>query len=253
MPYRCRTRDLDPTCWTSDRVSPPTTTMCGRCSPTHGGRPSWPCTGWPWTPLRFPASSLCSTAFPPGWLPTARRWTPGNSTPPFQGVEWELHCSARWPTPRAPPVSAGCGSSQPTTTRPPLRFYQHRGFDLSAVHRGAVTRARAELKPGIPLEVDGIPIRPEIDLTAHRDSIICRDTNRNEPSTRAGGSSPLKPPDPQADGPEVVTGLLLELHVHVVIEHRALDGLHTATALDLWVERDALPSDTVDRQPRLAA
>jgi hypothetical protein len=45
-----------------------------------------------------------------------------------------------------------------------LRFYQRRGFDLVAVHRGAVTRARAELKPGIPLEVDGIPIRPEIEL-----------------------------------------------------------------------------------------
>jgi hypothetical protein len=44
-----------------------------------------------------------------------------------------------------------------------LRFYQRRGFDLVAVHRGAVTRARAELKR-TPLEVDGIPIRPEIEL-----------------------------------------------------------------------------------------
>jgi ribosomal protein S18 acetylase RimI-like enzyme len=45
-----------------------------------------------------------------------------------------------------------------------LRFYQRRGFDLVAVHRNAVTRSRAELKPGIPLEVDGIPLRHEIEL-----------------------------------------------------------------------------------------
>ncbi|WP_129667331.1 GNAT family N-acetyltransferase [Phytoactinopolyspora endophytica] len=45
-----------------------------------------------------------------------------------------------------------------------LRFYQRRGFDLVAVHRGAVTRSRAELKPSIPLEVDGIPLRHELEL-----------------------------------------------------------------------------------------
>ncbi|NDL60850.1 GNAT family N-acetyltransferase [Phytoactinopolyspora mesophila] len=45
-----------------------------------------------------------------------------------------------------------------------LRFYQRRGFDLVALHRDAVTRARAELKPSIPLEVDGIALRHEIEL-----------------------------------------------------------------------------------------
>jgi len=44
-----------------------------------------------------------------------------------------------------------------------LRFYQRHGFDLVAVHRDAVTRARA-LKPAIPRELDGIPLRHEIEL-----------------------------------------------------------------------------------------
>ncbi|MEV6344815.1 GNAT family N-acetyltransferase [Actinoplanes sp. NPDC051851] len=44
-----------------------------------------------------------------------------------------------------------------------LRFYQRRGFDLVALHRDAVTRAR-ELKPSIPLEEDGIPLRHELEL-----------------------------------------------------------------------------------------
>ncbi|AYY12508.1 GNAT family N-acetyltransferase [Actinobacteria bacterium YIM 96077] len=45
-----------------------------------------------------------------------------------------------------------------------IRFYQRRGFDLVAVHRDAVTRARAELKPSIPVEVDGIPLRHELEF-----------------------------------------------------------------------------------------
>jgi ribosomal protein S18 acetylase RimI-like enzyme len=45
-----------------------------------------------------------------------------------------------------------------------LRFYQKRGFELVAVHRGAVNEAR-RIKPGIPLTGnDGIPIRDEIEL-----------------------------------------------------------------------------------------
>ncbi|MEV0378860.1 GNAT family N-acetyltransferase [Nonomuraea sp. NPDC050643] len=44
-----------------------------------------------------------------------------------------------------------------------LRFYQRYGFDLVALHRNAVDRARA-LKPGIPAESDGIPIRHELEL-----------------------------------------------------------------------------------------
>ncbi|TDE09727.1 GNAT family N-acetyltransferase [Jiangella asiatica] len=45
-----------------------------------------------------------------------------------------------------------------------LRFYQRRGFDLVALHHDAVTRSRQTLKPSIPLEADGIPIRHELEL-----------------------------------------------------------------------------------------
>ena len=45
-----------------------------------------------------------------------------------------------------------------------LHFYQKRGFELVAVHRGAVNEAR-KIKPSIPLiGNDGIPIRDEIEL-----------------------------------------------------------------------------------------
>jgi len=45
-----------------------------------------------------------------------------------------------------------------------FRFYQKRGFELVAVHRGAVNESR-KIKPGIPLiGFDGIPIRDEIEL-----------------------------------------------------------------------------------------
>ena len=43
-----------------------------------------------------------------------------------------------------------------------IRFYQKRGFDLSALDRDAVARARS-LKPSIPMTgCDGIPIRHEL-------------------------------------------------------------------------------------------
>lgn len=45
-----------------------------------------------------------------------------------------------------------------------LRFYQRCGFDLVALHHDAVTRSRATLKPSIPLVVDGIPLRHELEL-----------------------------------------------------------------------------------------
>ena len=45
-----------------------------------------------------------------------------------------------------------------------LRFYQQAGFDLVALHRDAVTLARATLKPEIPLEIDGIELRHELEL-----------------------------------------------------------------------------------------
>jgi GNAT superfamily N-acetyltransferase len=46
-----------------------------------------------------------------------------------------------------------------------LRFYQRRGFCLVRVHRGAVDRSRADLKPEIsPTGAYGIPLRDEIEL-----------------------------------------------------------------------------------------
>jgi ribosomal protein S18 acetylase RimI-like enzyme len=45
-----------------------------------------------------------------------------------------------------------------------VRFYQRRGFRLSALHRGAVDAAR-ELKPEIPLLGEhGIPLHDELEL-----------------------------------------------------------------------------------------
>lgn len=45
-----------------------------------------------------------------------------------------------------------------------LRFYQRNGYDLAALHRNAVTRARLTRKPQIALTADGIPIRHELEL-----------------------------------------------------------------------------------------
>lgn len=46
-----------------------------------------------------------------------------------------------------------------------LRFYQRRGFCLVRVHRDAVDRSRASLKPEIPtVGAYGIPLRDEIEL-----------------------------------------------------------------------------------------
>ena len=45
-----------------------------------------------------------------------------------------------------------------------LGFYQKRGFELVAVHRGAVNESR-KIKPGIPLiGYNNIPLRDEIEL-----------------------------------------------------------------------------------------
>jgi ribosomal protein S18 acetylase RimI-like enzyme len=45
-----------------------------------------------------------------------------------------------------------------------LGFYQKRGFELVAVHRGAVNESR-KMKPRIPLlGMNGIPLRDEIEL-----------------------------------------------------------------------------------------
>jgi ribosomal protein S18 acetylase RimI-like enzyme len=46
-----------------------------------------------------------------------------------------------------------------------LRFYQRRGFELAALHRGAVDYSRAHLKPEISELGDyDIPLRDEIEL-----------------------------------------------------------------------------------------
>ncbi|MFQ5434793.1 MAG: GNAT family N-acetyltransferase [Anaerolineae bacterium] len=51
-----------------------------------------------------------------------------------------------------------------------LRFYQKRGFRLTAVHINAIAKSR-QLKPGIPLfGSDGIPIRDEIELELSLDN-----------------------------------------------------------------------------------
>ncbi|HEX6270684.1 MAG TPA: GNAT family N-acetyltransferase [Anaerolineales bacterium] len=45
-----------------------------------------------------------------------------------------------------------------------LGFYQKRGFELVAIHRGVVTESR-KIKPSIPLiGNDGIPLKDEIEL-----------------------------------------------------------------------------------------
>jgi ribosomal protein S18 acetylase RimI-like enzyme len=62
---------------------------------------------------------------------------------------------------------AGCTRLWLITTNdnlPAVRFYQKRGFELVAVHRGAIAESR-RLKPEIPrVGLDGIPIRDEIEL-----------------------------------------------------------------------------------------
>ena len=45
-----------------------------------------------------------------------------------------------------------------------LRFYQRRGFELAALHRGAIESSR-RLKPAIPeTGLHGIPLRDELEL-----------------------------------------------------------------------------------------
>ena len=45
-----------------------------------------------------------------------------------------------------------------------IGFYQKRGFQLAAIHRGAVDESR-KIKPGIPkIGAHGIPLRDEIEL-----------------------------------------------------------------------------------------
>jgi GNAT superfamily N-acetyltransferase len=68
---------------------------------------------------------------------------------------------------KAVALRTGCSRLWVTTTNDNLRalgFYQRRGYELVAVHRGALERSR-RLKPSIPLtSADGIPMRDEIEL-----------------------------------------------------------------------------------------
>lgn len=63
--------------------------------------------------------------------------------------------------------NSGCGRLWLITTNDnldALRFYQRRGFRISAIHHGDVDEARA-IKPSIPLVGSyGIPIHDEIEL-----------------------------------------------------------------------------------------
>jgi ribosomal protein S18 acetylase RimI-like enzyme len=74
---------------------------------------------------------------------------------------------------RAVAAAAGCRRLWLITTNDnldALRFYQRRGFELVAVHRGLREVAR-RLKPSIPLVGDfGIPIRDEIELELRLDA-----------------------------------------------------------------------------------
>lgn len=85
-----------------------------------------------------------------------------DSTRPGQGIGTALVDAAKREARRQ-----GCRRLWLVTTNDnlsALRFYQKRGFRIVAIHRDAVTQARA-LKPGIPLVgEDGIPLRDEIEL-----------------------------------------------------------------------------------------
>lgn len=78
------------------------------------------------------------------------------------GVGTALIAAARQAT-----GQAGCGRLFLVTTNNnthALRFYQKRGFVISAVRINAVTESR-KLKPQIPLlDKDGLPIRDEFEL-----------------------------------------------------------------------------------------
>jgi ribosomal protein S18 acetylase RimI-like enzyme len=65
-------------------------------------------------------------------------------------------------------IAAGCRRCWLVTTNDnvdALRFYQRRGFHLTAIRCGAVDQARQSLKPAISLVGDyGIPLRDELEL-----------------------------------------------------------------------------------------
>lgn len=95
------------------------------------------------------------------------------------GTECEiltLHSAAQWGgagtalvnAVRGVAARAGCRTLWVLTTNDNvdgLRFYQRRGFRLSALRPGAVDESRRTLKPQIPpVGFHGIPLRDEIEL-----------------------------------------------------------------------------------------
>jgi GNAT superfamily N-acetyltransferase len=98
------------------------------------------------------------------------------------GQDWQqceiltLHAGERWHGAGSALIEAighlarrqGCTRLWVITTNDnvdALRFYQRRGFCLVRVHRDAVDRSRASLKPEIPpVGSYGIPLRDEIEL-----------------------------------------------------------------------------------------
>ena len=81
---------------------------------------------------------------------------------PGQGIGTRLIAAVRQAA-----RAAGCRRLWLITTNDNLHaigFYQKRGFQLAAVHPGAVNRAR-QVKPSIPLiGENGIPLRDEIEF-----------------------------------------------------------------------------------------
>jgi len=84
------------------------------------------------------------------------------------GEQWHGAGTALAPWSRQLARRQGCSRLWVITTNDnvdALRFYQRRGFCLVRVHRGAVDRSRASLKPEIPaVGAYGIPLRDEIEL-----------------------------------------------------------------------------------------
>jgi GNAT superfamily N-acetyltransferase len=96
-----------------------------------------------------------------------RDWTQCENLTLHAGEQWHGTGTALVEAVRLLARRPGCTRLWVTTTNDnvdALRFYQRRGFRLVRVHRGAVDRSRAGLKPDIPrVGAYGIPKR-EIEL-----------------------------------------------------------------------------------------
>ena len=114
----------------------------------------------------------------PGFVALAEGCPQGLATYRIEGEECEIVTldsraerrglgSALLEAVRQAAQAAGCRRLWLITTNDntrALRFYQRRGLEIAALHRGAIAESR-RLKPGIPeIGEDGIPIRDEIEL-----------------------------------------------------------------------------------------